>query len=118
MTKSASRLISSTFPPRSSIGYPLSLFTYDQGLKDKLNSALYVTSVGARSTSPADITFEYAEGNLSVRKTFHFDDSYVVKTDIEVVQNGAAIQAFPGMAIGFWRYGQCRQFCGQHYRLR
>ena len=82
-------------------GYPLSLFSYDQGLKDKLNSALYVASARGTQHAPADITFEYAEGNLSVRKTFHFDDSYVVKTDIEVAQNGAGVQAFPSWPSGF-----------------
>jgi len=82
-------------------GYPLSLFSYDQGLKDKLNSALYVASAQGTQHAPADITFEYAEGNLSVRKTFHFDDSYVVKTDIEVAQNGAGVQAFPSWPSGF-----------------
>ena len=82
-------------------GYPLSLFTYDQGLKDKLNSALYVSSVQGMQHAPTDVTFEYAEGNLSVRKTFHFDESYVVKTDIEVLQNGSAIQAFPAWPSGF-----------------
>ena len=88
-------------PAAKQYGYPLSLFAYDQGLKDKLNSALYVTSVQGTQQSPTDITFEYAEGNLSVRKTFHFDDSYVVKTDIEVLQNGAGVQAFPAWPSGF-----------------
>ena len=88
-------------PAAKQYGYPLSLFAYDQGLKDKLNSALYVTTVQGTQQSPTDVTFEYAEGNLSVRKTFHFDDSYVVKTDIEVVQNGSAIQAFPAWPSGF-----------------
>ena len=85
----------------SQYGYPLSLFSYDQGLKDKLNSALYVASAQGTQHTPADVTFEYAEGTLSVRKTFHFDDSYIVKTDIEVVQNGAGVQAFPAWPSGF-----------------
>ncbi len=82
-------------------GYPLSLFTYDQALKDKLNSALYVTNLQGTQQAPTDITFEYAEGSLSVRKTFHFDDSYVVGADIEVAQNGSAVQAFPAWPAGF-----------------
>jgi len=45
-------------PAAKEHGYPLSLFTYDQGLKDKLNGALYVTSVKGTQPSPTDVTFE------------------------------------------------------------
>ena len=45
-------------------GYPLSLWTYDEGLRNKLSSALYVASREGKQTSPATITFEYADQDL------------------------------------------------------
>ncbi|MGB6804581.1 MAG: membrane protein insertase YidC, partial [Candidatus Sulfotelmatobacter sp.] len=41
-------------------GYPLSLWTYDETLNNRLNSALYVASSEGSLTAPATITFEYA----------------------------------------------------------
>ncbi len=81
-------------------GYPLSLYTYDEGLRQKLASALYVVNVTGTRQAPADITFEYTDAQTTVRKTFHFDNSYVVTLDTEVRQNGAAVQAFPAWPAG------------------
>src|SRR5438445_8011577 len=39
-------------------GYPLSLWTYDESLRNRINSALYVGSGDARLTAPATVTFE------------------------------------------------------------
>src|SRR5215471_13285169 len=50
-------------------GYPLSLWTYDEGLRDKLSTALYVPSETGNLTTPAELTFEYSESGLTVRKT-------------------------------------------------
>src|ERR1700680_4812254 len=58
-------------------GYPLSLWTYDEGLRGRLNSALYVASREGTQTSPTTITFEYADQELTVRKTFSFDNTYI-----------------------------------------
>jgi YidC/Oxa1 family membrane protein insertase len=83
-------------------GYPLSLWTYDQALRDKLNSALYVPSVSEPAASaPAVLSFEYSGGGLTVRKTFHFDHSYVLSLDVSVFQNGAPLYAFPAWPSGF-----------------
>src|ERR1700686_2491925 len=60
-------------------GYPLSLWTYDESLRSKLNSVLYLSSHEGTQTAPVDITFEYSDRDLSVRKTFHFDHTYVLK---------------------------------------
>ena len=46
-------------------GFPLSLWTYDQALHDKLNSVLYVPSVSA-GASIADCTSEALKLLLSV----------------------------------------------------
>ena len=82
-------------------GYPLSLWTYDENLRNKLNSALYVvTSSG--STAPAEIKFEYSDGEgVSVQKTFKFDHSYVVGVQTAVEVKGAAVTAFPMWPAGF-----------------
>ncbi len=50
-------------------GYPLSLWTYDEDLRNQLNSALYVASSSGTLTAPAEITFEYADRDLAVRKS-------------------------------------------------
>ena len=69
-------------------GYPLGLWAYDEGLRNKLNSALYLQNpdAGGGLTAPADISFEYSDADTAVRKTFHFDHSYVVKVETSVVE--------------------------------
>ncbi len=50
---------------------------WDQPMREKLNSALYVAS-GSGSAGPVkDLSFEYADGDLVVKKQFHFDNTYV-----------------------------------------
>jgi YidC/Oxa1 family membrane protein insertase len=96
-------------------GYPLTLWTYDAALRDKVNTALYVGSlpgnpivdVGSlpllnRLTAPTEIFFEYNDGDVSVRKTYTFDRStYVVGVKTAVSQNGAQVAAFPMWPAGF-----------------
>lgn len=107
-------LVSSKSAPQ--FGYPLSLWTYDEGLRKKLNDVLYVETTQANASgeshtgpytgpftvnAPATMTFEYADGSLIVRKSFHFDHSYVVKVETSVTQNGSAVRAFPAWPSGF-----------------
>ncbi len=91
-------------------GYPLSLWTYDETLRNKLNSALYVLAsdhmvkveqIGAKLTAPADFTFEYADQDVTVRKTFHFDNTYVVRLETSVIANDHPIAALPAWPAGF-----------------
>ena len=82
-------------------GYPLSLWTYDEGLRGRLSSALYVASQEGRLMSPATITFEYADQDLVVRKIFSFDHTYVVKVETSVTYKGSAVAAFPAWPAGF-----------------
>ena len=77
-------------------GYPLSLWTYDEGLRGRLNSALYVATQDGKQ-----ITFEYSDQDLTVRKVFKFDDTYVVKIDASVTYKGTATEAFPAWPSGF-----------------
>jgi YidC/Oxa1 family membrane protein insertase len=82
-------------------GYPLSLWSYDDGLRDKLNSALYVASANGTFNAPAKLEFEYSDGSVSVRKTLEFDHSYVLHVQTSVFQNGAPLYAFPSWPAGF-----------------
>ena len=114
-------------------GYPLSLWTYDENVRNTLNSALYVPSeigtipgevrgpdgslheraakitvsspdilpAGKTFQAPADIQFDFSNGWLTVRKTFHFDQSYVIGVETSVFSNGNPVHAFPAWPSGF-----------------
>jgi YidC/Oxa1 family membrane protein insertase len=82
-------------------GYPLSLWTYDESLRKRLTSALYVASREGNLTSPATITFEYADQDLTVHKTFSFDNTYVVSVETSVTYQGASVAALPAWPAGF-----------------
>jgi YidC/Oxa1 family membrane protein insertase len=82
-------------------GYPLSLYTYDEGLRNKLNSALYVASSQGQQNAPAHITFEYADSDVVVRKTFSFDQTYVLKVETSVQYKGNTVFAAPAWPAGF-----------------
>ena len=80
-------------------GFPLSLWTWDQAQRNKLNSSLYVvTKSGDGKTN--EITFEYADQELAVRKTLHFDESYVVRVEVTVLDKGNVIAALPMWPAG------------------
>ena len=72
-------------------GYPLSLYSYDAGLRQRLASALYVPSSIGNIAAPGELTFDYASGGLVVKKTFRFDASYVVHVTASVMNNGSAL---------------------------
>jgi YidC/Oxa1 family membrane protein insertase len=82
-------------------GYPLSLWTYDGALNGKLNSALYVASSTGSPATPSAITFEYADQDVTARKTFHFDHSYVLGVEVSVAYKGEQIFAAPAWPAGF-----------------
>jgi YidC/Oxa1 family membrane protein insertase len=82
-------------------GYPLAFFTHDDALTKRLNEVLYVPSATGNQKSPATITFEYADGELNVRKSISFDDTYTAKIDTQVTRNGGAVEAFPSWPAGF-----------------
>jgi YidC/Oxa1 family membrane protein insertase len=81
-------------------GYPLSLWVYDESLRAKINSALYLAT-GTSSQAPAEITFEYSDADVTVRKAYKFDHSYVVEMQTSVEQKGATVTAFPIWPAGF-----------------
>jgi YidC/Oxa1 family membrane protein insertase len=81
-------------------GYPLSLYTYDEGLTRQLASALYVASSTGTLEAPASLTFKYAAGNLAVTKTFTFAADYLVHADTVVLRDGAPISALLSWPAG------------------
>lgn len=92
-------LVHSVAAPK--FGYPLSLWSYDENLRNKLNSVLYISSGSGTLTAPAEVTFEYADADLIVRKTFAFDETYIVKTETSVTYKGSVVAAFPMWPAGF-----------------
>ena len=82
-------------------GYPLSLWTYDETQRNKLNSALYVASQSGNLLAPADIVFDYADQDVVVRKKFSFDHTYVVRVETSVQMKGTEVPAFPMWPAGF-----------------
>jgi YidC/Oxa1 family membrane protein insertase len=82
-------------------GYPLSLWTYDEAQRNKLNSALYVASQSGGLQAPAEIVFEYADQDVVVRKRFAFDHTYAVRVETSVQMKGTEIPAFPLWPAGF-----------------
>ena len=97
------------------MGSPLSLWTYDESLRKKLNDVLYVGGIDEKAASrgaqnlivrkdapavlhldaPQTLTFEYADQEVTVHKSFHFDHSYVVKIETSVTRNDHLIEAYP-----------------------
>lgn len=80
-------------PATVKFGNPLSLYTYEQGLNDQLNKALYVPSASGNVTAPATVSFRYAQGGVEATKSFRFDSSYVVHADVAVTKNGSPVRS-------------------------
>ena len=88
-----------------SLGLPLSLFTYDESLRNKINSALYVGTASGPIAAPGELGFEFSDGTVAVRKTLKVDTSYVVWLETIVTVNGKPVQAYPSWPAGFGDQG-------------
>jgi len=94
-------------------GFPLSLFTYDAGLRSRLNSVMYVPSATGTITAPGTLSFDYSYGGLTVHKTFHFDAStYVIDADVSVTQDGAPVTALLAWPAGLGDQTTVQQYAG------
>jgi YidC/Oxa1 family membrane protein insertase len=82
-------------------GYPLSLWAYDEDLRGRLSSALYVPSAEGPLTAPATLTFEYADDTITVRKSLTFDNTYTVKVAASVTYKGQPAPALLSWPSGF-----------------
>jgi YidC/Oxa1 family membrane protein insertase len=83
------------------VGYPLSLYTYDSSLTANLANALYLPSGTGNLTAPGSLTFKFANGAYQVTKTFTFDETYVLHADVEVLRNGTPLRALLAWPGGF-----------------
>jgi YidC/Oxa1 family membrane protein insertase len=82
-------------------GYPLSLFAYDEGLRNRLQQAMFVPSATGSITAPGTLSFDYSAGGLNVHKAFKFDASYLIHAEVSVTQNGAPVAALLAWPSGF-----------------
>ena len=92
-------------PATSNLGLPLCLYTYDDALRAKLNSVLYVANPTSPVAVPGELNFEFSDGSVRVHKTLRFDHSYVVWLETEVTVNGKPAQAYPSWPAGFGDQG-------------
>lgn len=76
----------------SQLGYPLSFFTYDKDLGSKLNESLYVG--GSSDPKASVLSYEFSDGDLTVRKTFRPDKDNLLSVETDVLRNGQRVQAF------------------------
>ncbi|MCU1334262.1 MAG: protein translocase subunit yidC, partial [Candidatus Angelobacter sp.] len=81
------------------LGFPLSFFTYDKELEKKLNESLYVGGVATDSIAGA-LTYEFSDGDVTVRKSFRPDKDYLLSVETEVLRNGERVPAFPQWPSG------------------
>jgi len=93
-------------------GYPLSLYTYDAAMTAGLSKALYVPSATGSLAAPASLTFKYSDGAMTVRKTFSFDETYVLHADVEVTRNGAPVRALINWPGGFGDQDNASSYAG------
>ena len=84
-------------------GYPLSLYSYDPAMRQRLATALYVPSATGDLIAPGELTFDYASGGLVVKKTFRFDASYVIHVTASVTNNGSPLPTLIALAGGHRR---------------
>jgi YidC/Oxa1 family membrane protein insertase len=82
-------------------GAPLSLTTYDSNLTTQLRQALYVPSVTGSLLAPQTLTFTYVANGLDVKKTFRFDETYLIHADVIALRNGAPVRALLAWPGGF-----------------
>jgi len=82
-------------------GYPLSLYTGDEDLRSKLNSALYVSDAGPKLSVPGKLVFDYSDADVAVHKEFTFDNSYVIGVHTSVARDGSYLAALPAWPSGF-----------------
>ena len=81
-------------------GLPLSLYAYDESLRNQINSVLYVAVPSGNITAPGTLTYQYADDDITVRKTFQFGDTYVVSIETAVTQGDKAVSAYPMWPAG------------------
>jgi len=93
----ASYLVNSAAAPVT--GYPFSLIFKNQKPSADINNALYAIK---RSDDGLQIDFDYSDGKVFSRKTFHFTkDSYQSQVSSDVTENGIAVPHLLAWRGGF-----------------
>ena len=87
-------------------GNPLSLYTYQPELTQQLATVLFVPSATAPVLSvpgnaPSSLTYTYAANGLQVKKTFSFDNTYVIHANVSVTRGGAPVTFALAWPSGF-----------------
>ncbi len=59
-----------------------------------------------------EITFEYSDADVSVRKTLSFDHTYLVHLETSVVSKGSQVTAFPMWPAGFGDQSSLSSYAG------
>ncbi len=83
------------------VGYPLSVWSYDAGLRSQLSQALFVPSATGTLNAPGSLTFAYANSGLEVKKVLTFDSSYVVHVELTATNHGSPVTALVAWPGGF-----------------
>jgi len=96
-------------------GFPLELYTYDPALTGEVNTALYQASATGTVAAPAGIVFKYAKGPLTVTKTFSFNESYVIDTQVAVMRNGQPVRALISWPSGLGDQEEAAQFAASKF---
>jgi len=96
-------------------GFPLSLYPYDAATTAALNHALYVPSATGTLTAPASLTYTWSDGATQVKKTFSFDETYVLHADVEVTRNGAPVRALLSWPGGFGDQDTAQAYGGAQF---
>jgi YidC/Oxa1 family membrane protein insertase len=96
-------------------GYPLSLYTYEPALTQELNSALYQASSVGVVKAPAGIVFKYAKGPITVTKTFTFNESYVIDTQVSVTRSGSPVRALVSWPSGLGDQQEVSQYAASKF---
>jgi YidC/Oxa1 family membrane protein insertase len=83
-------------------GWPFSLALGDREQESAANSALYRVSPPVTALkAPAEVTFEWSDGHLAVRKKLKFAESYVVELETSVALDGRPLPAAIAWRGGF-----------------
>ena len=96
-------------------GFPLAIYTYEPALTGELNTALYQASATGTVAAPAGIVFKYAKGPLTVTKTFSFNESYVIDTQVSVERNGQPVRALISWPSGLGDQEEAAQFAASKF---
>ena len=97
------------------LGYPLELYTYEPALTGEVNQALYQASQTGTVTAPAGIVFKYAKGPITVTKTFTFNESYVIDTQVSVTRNGSPVRALITWPSGLGDQEEVAQYAASKF---